>query len=234
MGERSWLGRLQRNLLAGVLTLIPLLITWFVFTFVLRQLSAMGTPGVRVLTRTLEPYAPGVTDLLLHPWFAGAVATLVTLTGIYLLGWVATHVIGVKLINMFDAVMHRIPLVHTIYGGTKKLLAVLQQKPDQVQRVVLIEFPSPEMKAVGLVTRVFTDASTGRQVAAVYVPTTPNPTSGYLEIVPVEKLVSTDWTMDQAMSFIISGGAVAPEHIHYTHNAPVDHTDPGTSKVTTG
>ncbi|MFA5529133.1 MAG: DUF502 domain-containing protein [Thiohalomonadaceae bacterium] len=219
MSERPWVGRVQRNLLAGVLTLIPLLITWFVFTFVLRQLSAMGSPGVRVLARALEPYAPGATDLLLHPWFAALVAIVVTLGGLYLLGWAATHVIGGRLIAMFDAMMHRIPLVHTIYGGTKKLLAVLQQKPDQVQRVVLIEFPSPEMKTVGLVTRVFTDASTGRQVAAVYVPTTPNPTSGYLEIVPVEKLVSTDWTMDQAMTFIISGGAVAPEQIHYTHSS---------------
>jgi len=88
--------------------------------------------------------------------------------------------------------MNRIPLVQTIYGGVKKLLAALQQKPDRVQRVVLIAFPTPEMKTVGFVTRVLTDHQTGRELAAVYVPTTPNPTSGYLEIVPLDKVTSTD------------------------------------------
>jgi uncharacterized membrane protein len=219
MSERRWFGHGKRYLLAGVITSIPLLITWFVFTFVLRQLSAIGSPGVRVLARAVEPLSPAAAEALLHPWFAALLAIVVTLGALYLLGWAATNMLGRELIALFDRVMHHIPLVQTIYGGTKKLLAVLQQKPDRVQRVVLIEFPSPDMKTVGLVTRVFRDAETGRELAAVYVPTTPNPTSGYLEIVPVDKLVSTDWTLDQAMTFIISGGAVAPEQIHYSQSA---------------
>ena len=93
--------------------------------------------------------------------------------------------------------------MQTIYGSTKKLLSVLQQKPEKLQRVVLIEFPSPEMKTVGFVTRIMKDQTSGKELAAVYVPTTPNPTSGYLEIVPVEKLISTDWTVEEAMTFII-------------------------------
>ena len=83
-------------------------------------------------------------------------------------------------------------------------------------RVVLIDFPHTEMKTLGFVTRVMREAGTGRELAAVYVPTTPNPTSGYLEIVPVEKITPTDWNVDQAMSFIISGGAVAPDTIPFT------------------
>jgi len=62
---------------------------------------------------------------------------------------------------------------------------------------------------------VIREQGTGRELAAVYVPTTPNPTSGYLEIVPLEKITPTDWTVDQAMSFIISGGAVAPDTIPF-------------------
>jgi uncharacterized membrane protein len=68
---------------------------------------------------------------------------------------------------------------------------------------------------VGFVTRLLKDHRTGRELAAVYVPTTPNPTSGYLEIVPLDKVVSTDWSVDEAMTFIISGGAVAPDKVHY-------------------
>ncbi len=71
------------------------------------------------------------------------------------------------------------------------------------------------MKTIGLVTRTLTDEDTGRELAAVYVPTTPNPTSGYLEIVPVENVTSTNWTVNEAMTFIVSGGAVAPERMHY-------------------
>jgi uncharacterized membrane protein len=89
---------------------------------------------------------------------------------------------------------------------------MLSTKPAGTQRVVLIDFPSPELKSIGFVTRVFVDAG-GRELAAVYVPTTPNPTGGYLEIVPVEKLVATDWSMDQAMAFLLSGGAVGPDKL---------------------
>ena len=74
------------------------------------------------------------------------------------------------------------------------------------------------------VTRVVRERGTGRELAAVYVPTTPNPTSGYLEIVPVEKITPTDWTVDEAMAFIISGGAVSPDSIPFSvENASVEH-----------
>jgi uncharacterized membrane protein len=72
------------------------------------------------------------------------------------------------------------------------------------------------MKSVGFVTRVIREQGTGRELAAVYVPTTPNPTSGYLEIVPVEMTTPTDWSVDEAMRFIISGGAVSPETIPFS------------------
>lgn len=207
---------IQRYMITGVLTLVPLWITWVVFDFILRQLSKLGTPWVRALSKTLEKGWPSVAQWLLEPWFQSTVAILLTLVSLYVLGWLATRVIGKRLIGVFDAIIERIPLVQTIYGAVKKLLAAVQQKPDRVQRVVLIEFPTPEMKTVGFVTRVLRDEHTGQELAAVYVPTTPNPTSGYLEIVPIERVVSTDWTIDQAMTFIISGGAVAPDEIHYS------------------
>ncbi len=75
---------------------------------------------------------------------------------------------------------------------------------------MLIDFPSPGMKTVGLVMRVIEHPATGEPMAAVYVPTTPNPTSGYLELVPLDRVEETDWSLDEAMTFIISGGAVAP------------------------
>ena len=69
------------------------------------------------------------------------------------------------------------------------------------------------MRAVGFVTATFHAADTGEELAAVYVPTTPNPTSGYVEIVPTKRLVWLDWSVNDAMSFIVSGGAMTPKGI---------------------
>jgi len=143
------------------------------------------------------------------------VAALLTLLGIIGLGFLTTRVLGKRLLGAFDRLMQRIPLVQVIYGSVKKLLDVLSRKPGSGQRVVLLAFPTPSMRAVGLLTRVMTDSNSGRELAVVYVPTTPNPTSGYIEIVPMEELVMTNWTMDEAMSFIVSGGAIAPATIAF-------------------
>jgi uncharacterized membrane protein len=203
----------SRYLITGILTVIPIWLTWAVFNFLFVQLSRIGSPGVQKLAE----YSPRLGELIpADSWFFSILAVISTLLALYLLGWLAHQFIGRALLNAFDSLMNRLPFVQTIYGSTKKLLGVLQQKPGETQRVVLINFPSSEMKTVGFVTQVLTDDDTGQKIAAVYVPTTPNPTSGYLEIVPVERLVSTDWTMDEAMTFIISGGAVAPERLNYT------------------
>ncbi len=211
----SAFGRLQRYLLAGIFTAIPLWVTWLIIQFLLRQLSSLGRPWVQALVKPIEAQWPNLSNWLLDPWFQSLLAVLLILAGFTLLGWVAMQMIGRKLISVFDAVMERIPFVQKVYGATKQLISVIQEKPEGTQRVVLIDFPSPEMKAVGFVMRVLTDEKTGEELAAVYVPTTPNPTSGYLEIVPVDRLVETDWSMDEATTFIISGGAVAPDRFRY-------------------
>ena len=82
--------------------------------------------------------------------------------------------------------------------------------------VVLIEFPTPEMRAVGIVTRIFPATEEREELAAVYVATTPNPTSGFVEIVPTSRLVWLDWSRNDAVAFIISGGAMAPDDIAFT------------------
>jgi uncharacterized membrane protein len=203
--------RVKRYLLTGLLTFIPLWVTWLVFKFILGMLAGIGAPLVAGLLATLALVAPHTAESLNMDWLNFILALAITLVALYLLGFIANRVIGQRFLGAFDGLLARIPLVQTIYGGTKKLMAVLQNKPSGMQRVVLIDFPRRGMKVVGFVTRVMIEEGTGREMAAVYIPTTPNPTGGYLELVPVEELTPTDWTMDQAMAFIISGGAVAPD-----------------------
>lgn len=211
---------IQRYLISGIITLIPLWVTWLVFKYVFNQLSKLGAPWVKILSRSIQNEYPSVAQWLLEPWFQNTLAVLLMLVGLYLVGLLASRVIGRRILNIFESTVQRLPVIQNVYGLVKKLISALEQKPENVQQVVLIEFPSPEMKTVGFVTRTMVDHNSGQELAAVYVPTTPNPTSGYLEIVPIEKLVSTNWSIDEAMNFIISGGAVAPETVPYENNKP--------------
>lgn len=209
----------RRYLLIGLLTAAPLWVTWLVLDFIFTQLSRLGTPWVVAISRGLRRNYPAVADFILLPQFQSVLGVIFTVVVLYVLGWLASLVIGQRIIGWLERLVQSIPLVAAIYGGTKRFLAAVKEKPEGVQRVVLISFPSQDMKAVGFVTRVIRDESSGEELAAVYVPTSPNPTSGYIEIVPVSQVVSTDWTMDEAMSFVMTGGATSPSHIRY-RNSP--------------
>ncbi|KAF1015963.1 MAG: hypothetical protein GAK31_01447 [Stenotrophomonas maltophilia] len=207
---------LQRLLITGLLTLLPIWLTWVVVKFVFVLLSGISSPVVVPLSEQIAASFPHYLGWVKVEWMQNVIGLAATLLVILSVGVLSRRVIGQRLLRWFGAVIRRIPLASVIYDSAKKLLDMLQTEPGSTQRVVLIDFPHRDMKSVGLVTRVIKEHGTGRELAAVYVPTTPNPTSGYLEIVPVELLTPTDWTVDQAMSFIISGGAVAPETVPFT------------------
>ena len=218
----------RRYLLAGVVTLVPLWITWLVVTLLFRTISAIGMPLVDWISSMLRPHHPKLESFLTNDVFLGIMSFLVVIVSLYGLGIVSAWVVGRRAMAMFESLIERVPFVKNVYGAVKKLTVSLQTKPDgDVKRVVLIDFPSPEMKTVGLVTRVLKDSNTGRDIAAVYVPTTPNPTSGYLEIVPVDRLTPTEWSIDEAMNFIISGGAIAPDTMVYDKPKPKGDSEAG-------
>lgn len=204
-----------RYLLIGVFTAAPLWVTWLVFDFLLTLLSRLGSPWINAFAAGLRRVSPALADSLADSWFQSLLAALISLVLLYLLGWAASRVIGRRVLDAFESLVQRIPLVAAIYGGTKRFLSVVKEKPADVQRVVLIPFPTPEMRAVGFVTRVLDDEASGRKIAAVYVPTSPNPTSGYIELVPLDHCTPTDWSMDEAMSFVITGGATAPASVRF-------------------
>jgi uncharacterized membrane protein len=205
-----------RYILIGVLTIAPLAITWIILDFLFGQLARVGRPWVTGAARALGPEHRMLAAWLQNETFLSILAALLVLGLLWMLGWGASRVIGQRLILIFEWIIGRIPFVERIYQATKRFLTVAGSSTDGGERrVVLIDFPSPEMKTIGLVTRMLKDETTGEELAVVYVPTSPNPTSGYIEIVPVRKITFTDWTFDQAISFVITGGSNAPETIAY-------------------
>ena len=206
----------QKLFITGLLTLLPIWLTWVVIKFVFVLLSDISKPWVEPLSHRIAATFPQSLGWFNGLWVQNTIAMVATLFVILAVGALTRRVVGQRLLRWFEALIARVPLSNVIYTSARKLLDMLETKPGSTQRVVLIDFPHRDMKSVGLVTRVIREEGSGRELAAVYVPTTPNPTSGYLEIVPVELLTPTDWTVDQAMSFIISGGAVAPDAMPFT------------------
>jgi len=233
----SFAADFRRNFLAGLFILIPIGVTVWIVYHVFAAVSRLGSPMVEAMLRGMT-LAPGrVAELRpVLEWLKDGVAFVLVILGIYLLGWATNLVLGRRLLALFDDVVGRIPLVKNIYVVLKQLVGTFQTKPEGVDRVVLVNFPHDRMKTIGLVMRTFTDSDTGRELAAVYVPTAPYFTSGQLRLIPVDEVINTTWSVDEAMRFIVSGGSVTPETINYerTANRPavmVNHDDATTRRA---
>ncbi len=215
--------RFRRNIVAGLLAVIPLWFTYVVMSYLVNLLIGAGKPTVNTFARRLRTDNEFLSDLLMAYWFQSTMALILVLITLYLLGILANAVVGRRMLYYVDKTMEYVPLAKTIYSATRTLMNSLQHDQKVRQRVVLIEFPSRDMRAIGFVTATFIASDTGEEVAAVYVPTTPNPTSGYVEIVPSHRLVWLDWSANDAMAFIVSGGSLTPGHIRMNPEArPVD------------
>lgn len=201
---------LQRNVLAGIITIGPLFVTWLVFSWVLGNLAKAGQPGV-VLLHTYLP-----ANWLAQPWLQPLLAIALTLVGLYVLGRLTSLVVGRQAFNLFEAILERLPFVAKVYTSVRQLLDTMMAKKETSQRVVLVDFPIVGQKSVGFLTRSMVDSTTGQTLAAVLLPNAINPTSAFLQLLPMDRVVETDLTMEQAMSLLMTGGAVAPETIRFT------------------
>ncbi|MGA8042595.1 MAG: DUF502 domain-containing protein [Terracidiphilus sp.] len=204
------LRNLQRNILAGVITIGPLFVTWLVFSFVLTSLAKAGLPLVKFFDAVF--YRRWLAD----PWTQSALAILLTLLVLYVVGRVTSLVIGRQIFSLFEAILERLPFVAKVYTSVRQLLDTMMAKKETSQRVVLVDFPLAGQKSVGFLTRTMTDSTTGQPLAAVLLPNAINPTSAFLQVLPLDRVVDTDLTMEQAMSMLLTGGAVAPDRLRFT------------------
>ena len=183
----------ERTLGAGILVMLPIGITILVLKFFFDLLNPVFEPATDLL--------PGreVTGL-------GLLALLVL---VYVVGLVAAFVLGRRVIGLGHRVMEVIPVVKGIYSTTRAAVSMLSNTGDnRYSGVVLIDFPRPGIKSIGLITSRMTD-NDGQGMLAVYIPTTPIPSSGFLVIVPVDEVTTTDISVEEAMRVVISGGVLS-------------------------
>jgi uncharacterized membrane protein len=204
---------LQRNILAGIITIGPLFVTYLIFSFLVGVLAKAGLPVVWLLAAIL----PG--DWLTQPWLQSLLAVILTLVVLYLVGSVTSLVVGRQAFKLFEAALDRLPVVAKIYNSVRQLLDTMTAKKESSQRVVLIDFPIEGQKSIGILTRTLIDETTGELLAAVLLPNAINPTSALLQILPIARVTETDLNMEQAMSMLMTGGAVGPDRIRFTKPA---------------
>jgi uncharacterized membrane protein len=207
---------LQRNILAGIITTGPLLVTYLIFSFLLGVLAKVGLPVVWLLAAIF----PG--DWIHEPWVQFLLAVVLTLGFLYVVGRVTSQVVGRQALRIFERSLARLPFVAKIYNSVRKLIDSMMAKDDTAQRVVLVEFPMPGQRALGFLTRTLIDSASGQVLAAVLLPNAINPMSGLLQIMPIERVQETNLTMEQAMSMLMTGGAVGPEEILFTRPVAVE------------
>lgn len=201
---------LQRNILAGIITAGPLFVTWLVFSFVLGSLAKAGLPLVHLLEANFPE------DWLAGPIMQSFLAVVLTLVVLYVLGRVTSLVIGRQAFSLFESVLERLPFVAKVYTSVRQLIDSMLAKKDTNQRVVLVDFPIAGQKSIGFLTRTMVDSGSGEEVAAVLLPNAINPTSAFLQLLPLSRVTVTDLTMEQAMSMLMTGGAVAPESLVFS------------------
>ena len=204
---------LQRNILAGIITIGPLFVTYLVFSFLMSVLAKVGLPAIWLLAAIFPE------DWLGQPWLQFLLAVVLTLAVLYVVGRVTSQVVGRQAFKLFEAALDRLPVVAKIYSSVRQLLDSMMVKKESSQRVVLIDFPVEGQKSIGFLTRTLTDETTGELLAAVLVPQAINPTSAFLQIMPIHMVTETDLNMEQAMSMIMTGGAVGPAAIRFTRPA---------------
>ncbi|MGH9599581.1 MAG: DUF502 domain-containing protein [Terracidiphilus sp.] len=207
------LRNLQNNILAGVVTIGPLFVTYLIFSFLVGALARAGLPMVLLF----DEFFPRAW--LSQPWLQSILAVLLTLAVLYIVGRIVSLVIGRQAFSFFEGLFERLPFVAKVYTSVRQLLDTMMAKKETSQRVVLVDFPIPGQKSVGFLTRTLADSTTGRPLAAVLLPNAINPTSAFLQILPLERVTETSMTMEQAMSMLMTGGAVGPETIRYSRPA---------------
>jgi len=201
---------LQRNILAGIITIGPLFVTYLIFSFLLSTLAKAGLPVIKLFAVIFPE------EWLSQPMLQSVLAIVLTLVMLYVVGRVTSLVVGRQALELFEAALDRLPVVAKIYSSVRQLIDSMMAKKESSQRVVLVDFPIPGQKSIGFLTRTLTDETTGELLAAVLVPCAINPTSAFLQILPISRVTETDLSMEQAMSMIMTGGAVGPDSILFS------------------
>lgn len=203
--------RLRNAFIAGLVLLAPLGVTYFVIDF-LR--SKIGSRVTAMIPQNILP--PDIRRLPIVDFGLDMAAVLIVVLAITLLGFFSNYFLGKVVIMGTERVIDRVPFINAVYRTVKQIVETFSKQQKAVfQKVVLTEYPRKGVYVLGFLTseaRGEVQEKTGAEVVNVFIPTTPNPTSGFLLMVPRDEVIEMDMTITDGMKLIVSGGAVSPPY----------------------
>jgi uncharacterized membrane protein len=198
--RRRVIARLRNNFIAGVVVLIPIGITVYLTLFII-EISSI------ILPKELNP-----NHYL--PYNIPGVEIIISIILITFIGWLSLSIIGKKLLEIFNNILKRIPILRTIYSAFEQMLDMFTKSNKKTKSVVLVEYPRKGSWAVGFATKENKSEishKSKQKLVNVFVPTTPNPTSGFLLMFPKEEVIYLDMSFEEASRFIVSAGSSEPK-----------------------
>ena len=198
--KRSIFTRIRNYFIAGIVVLIPIGITVYLTIFLISISS-------RILPKEINP-----NHYL--PYDIPGVEILTAVVLITMIGWLSLSFLGKKLLNLLNNILKKIPILRTIYSAIGQMTETFTKSDKEKKNVVLIEYPRKGAWAVGFATKKNSGEITTKtksNLVNVFVPTTPNPTSGFLLMFPEEEIIYLDMTFEQASKFIVSAGTSNPD-----------------------
>ena len=197
--KKSILSSLRNNFIAGVVVLITIGITLYLTVFIINISS-------KLIPKEINP-----NHYL--PYNIPGLEILIAVLLITIIGWISLSFIGKRLFNFFETILNKIPIIRTIYSAVEQLIETFTSSKSDKKTVVLVEYPRKGVYAVGFATKENTGEirkKAGKELLNVFVPTTPNPTSGFLLMFPKDEVIFLDLTFEEASKFIVSAGSFNP------------------------
>ena len=193
--KKSFLSKIRNNFIAGIVVLIPIGITLYLTLFIIK------------ISGNLIPKEINPNNYL--PFDIPGVEIIIALFLITLIGWISLSFIGKKFFDLFNSILKKIPILRTIYSAIGQMTESFTNTENKQKSVVLFEYPRKGIWAVGFATKenkgIIRD-KINQDLINVFVPTTPNPTSGFLLMIPKNDLIYLDVSFEQASKFIVSAG----------------------------
>tara|TARA_B100000929_G_scaffold253969_1_gene215045 strand:- start:16076 stop:16693 length:618 start_codon:yes stop_codon:yes gene_type:complete len=194
--KRSLFSSIRNNFIAGIVVLIPIGITLYLTLFIIKISS-------KILPKEINP-----NHYL--PYNVPGLEILISVFLITFIGWISLSFIGKKLFDYFEAILNKIPILRTIYSAVGQLTETFAKSESDKKSVVLVEYPRKGTWAVGFATKENKGeirSRVGEDLINVFVPTTPNPTSGFLLMFPKKEVIFLNLSFEQASKFIVSAGS---------------------------
>lgn len=206
------MGTLRRYLVAGLLVWVPLGVTLLILAFLLD-----------LMDRTLVLLPESIQPENLLGFRIPGLGLVLTVLVVLATGMIVTNLFGMQLFTIGERILQRIPLVRSIYASVKQVTESMFSSGKSFRKVVLVEYPRKGMWSLAFQTGSGADevrSKTGQEIVNIFIPTTPNPTSGFFLMVPRHDVIELDMTVDQGLKMLLSVGVVVPEFKKVTHAMP--------------